>query len=155
MVQFSWRMPPKKRQKGIPVPTLLAAFIDPRTKLLNGLGPEDVNSIHTEIKQRMRQIIIEARLKPNEEIRELDPAPVIGVHNRDALDDLFEKIGLPNELLPNNVEPNDPQDLDDEALDNFVNQEFFAYLKMPHLPMREHDNKGRLRYTDPLKWWCS
>jgi hypothetical protein len=56
-------------------------------------------------------------------------------------------------LLPNNVEPNDPQDLDDEALDNFVNQEFFAYLKMPHLPMREHDNKGRLRYTDPLKWW--
>jgi hypothetical protein len=52
----------KRRQKSLPVNTLLAALIDPRMKDLDGLGPIDTKEVHNEMKSRMRFTIIEANI---------------------------------------------------------------------------------------------
>lgn len=132
----------RKRQKGLPVPTLLAALIDPRMKGMNLIGPEDVDRVKGEMKSRMRALVKIASANDVEVV----PAPVVAIRQKNALHDLFEEIGKFNELLPDQPD----EDMDDESLTNFVNTEFNAYMKMPLLTFLEADNET---YTCPLKWW--
>lgn len=141
----------RRRQKGLPVNTLLAALIDPRMKNLDGLGPIDTKEVHNEMKSRMRFLIMEANIDADIPI----PAPIvpqiaIPARDDDDFDDLFMNIGQQNTYIADNFVVDEREMMSMEALTGKVKIEFETYLKLPRLPIKETDNET---FTCPLQWW--
>lgn len=124
------------RQKGFPRNTLLAAFLDPRTKSLRSFGVADKLKIHNHVKMQMQKLIEE---KEASSPITIDVPIVIPKSSNIPLSDLFDGMG------------DDENDADDQVplSDHRITLELEFYKTAKGLPVMLPG--GAL--SNPLSWW--
>jgi zinc finger BED domain-containing protein 1 (E3 SUMO-protein ligase ZBED1) len=127
-----------KRQKGFPRNTLLAAFLDPRSKTLKGFGIVDKNKIWNQIKIMMHAVAEETDRAQDATVV-IDVDIVVPNRDRKSLADLFNGIGEEDVDEDNTVSTNDHK----------VDNEFDKYQSLKGLTVMLLGDV----ISDPLNWW--
>jgi hypothetical protein len=136
----------RQRPKGLPLNTMFAAALDPRTKFLNGIPAEDRNMIWGALHQKMIQQYGQQHdahaPQPNNENVEVNlPQDAVLPQRYEIFADLAE----PDDFLPNNNGTNA------NAIE-IISNELNAYRATSALPMQVMvDNKNV--WNNSLDWW--
>jgi zinc finger BED domain-containing protein 1 (E3 SUMO-protein ligase ZBED1) len=157
----------RRRPKGIPLLTLLAAAVDPRFKALIFFSPDDRNDIYQELENRMVKLALQTMAfgcqndeydvipAANEESSELQFSGIFG-------DDYEREVEEYNALLAAQIAAASASRTD-EALQQeklakasqLAKDELKNFLAQPMQPMRTKDSvTGEMVTNDPLEWWA-
>jgi hypothetical protein len=129
------------RHKGYRVLHMLAAFLDPRTKLLLTFGTDDRDKIWLETRRRALIELTKQKLVPEVPVVPVVPeVPVVLVAVVDKFGDLF------GDMDAQVLGPVRPQLTDDEI----VGKELTNYINEPRLERLDNLNMP----ISPLEWWA-
>ena len=128
----------RNRHKGYRVVHMLAAFLDPRTKLLLTFGTDDRSKIIVEARRRML-LAIEPDREEQVEVPVDVPAPPARVP--DKFQGLFDNLDMQISLVP-------PV----QTAEQIVDKELLSYINTPKL---ERMSPCGLHVNNPLEWWAA
>lgn len=140
-----------QRQKGLPKKTLMASFLDPRTKDLSTMAPADSILLLAYIRNEM--------LKDEKEQHPvvLDLVPAVAPEVLRAAEDAEGDNRLPffNNLRRPNVPiiPFVPVDGDQRILERIDSEIHNFQSNLPPIPMFEIGDDNSTSYSNPLRWW--
>ena len=140
------------RQKGLPKKTLMASFLDPRTKDLSTMDPEDSRPLLEYIRNEMLKD--EKELQPMAHV--IVPAvaaPEVVQASEDTEQNnkltFFNNLRRPRAQIIHAV----PVAVDQRMLER-IDQEINNYqLNFPSIPIQECDDVKNWTCTNPLSWW--
>ena len=142
----------RERPRGIPRRTLLATYLDPRTKDLAVLDNIDKSLIKHAIKEKL---LILGRVKTD--IHEGIQAHTVDKNAEIAVNDMQANVNnralfgiLDGEEIPNDVDESHQADNNVEEL---VDAELTLWEREPKLPRAVQRNDGTLYFPNPLIWW--
>ena len=131
----------RRIRKGVPNVAFIAAYIDPRTKLLTGIPSQDQGMVKDLVKQELLNELAAMKL---EEVEQKSQTPILPssttISRTESYDfDIFAPLR----------EDAENQDVvqREEADETIVNDEMHDYLRLKPLP------HTREKFGDPLEWW--
>ena len=143
--------------KGFSQPVLLATALDPRTKILAGIGKQDKEKIWQLVTQKMRMVRRESCVGMRSTGASVSTGAAAALRSTGEYPesmDIFCEIGVYNEDKgegDGGGREGQYYRLDEESksiADNEISQELELYIKTPALNM-----KIQTEFSNPLAWW--
>lgn len=137
-----------RRLKGLSKLTMMAAVLDPRTKLLRGIPDMDKRLLWTHISVVLNEIAVTDLPLPAD-VHGDGLAPFVANDNNqpDYYDILMEDVNvavMPDESIPEDISVVDK-----------VKAEIAHYRALPVLPGKKVNPAGKTVHLNPLSWWSS
>ena len=137
-----------RRLKGLSKLTMIAAALDPRTKLLRGIPDMDKRLLWTHISVVLNEIAV-TNLPLPADVHGDGLAPFVANDNNqpDYYDILMEDVNvavMPDESIPEDISVVDK-----------VKAEIAHYRALPVLPGKKINAAGTTVHSNPLSWWSS
>ena len=135
-----------RRPLGFPLLTMIATFLDPRTKGLDAFNAEDRRMIWNTVEEMLIEIItpdVTANQNENGAVNDEQSDE----ENENYIPDILRGIDTPDNFVP-------VQNEDGLRIRQQVSAEMSRYRSIPTFPMTFLNNTtGKREHSDPLLWW--
>lgn len=138
----------RNRQKGFPIKTLMAAFLDPRTKDLNFFEELDKSDIVDAVKEALYELAAEGVVQPEApvEVQIEEPVRAEDSDEDEPIRNIFSNLKSKGGRVQL------PPDTARELIGQRIDLELIHYMtSLPQLEM--HQSSDRKVYCNPLSWW--